>query len=84
MLYLEEVITVNLDKSRKKWSSEVSAVDWPVLSDLKAYESPTVEAYNVSGVPRIYLIAPNGRIIDKSIRGDRLVNYFKDLSRETK
>lgn len=72
------VITVNLDTERELWEKD-SNVPWLTLSDLKAFESETTKGYNVGGIPQLYLIDKSGRIINKDLRGDDLVNYVKQI-----
>lgn len=72
------VITVNLDTDRVLWEKD-SNVPWMTLSDLKAFESETTKGYNVGGIPQIYIINREGRIVSRDLRGDQLVNHIKKL-----
>lgn len=75
------MFTVNLDDSREKWEKDVKdhQLPWPVISDLQAFKSPVAQHYNVSGIPAIFLIDPNGIIEDKGLRREKLVEYINDL-----
>lgn len=75
------MFTVNLDDDRTKWEEDVKKYNlpWPVLSDLKAFKSPVAKNYNVSGIPMIYLIAPDGKIKEKGLRREQMIEYIDAL-----
>ncbi|MDE7074103.1 MAG: AhpC/TSA family protein [Odoribacter sp.] len=75
------MFTVNLDDNRDKWEQDVREhnLPWPVISDLQAFKSPVAKNYNVSGIPAIFLIAPDGIIEDKGLRREKLVEYINHL-----
>lgn len=77
------MFTINLDEDRTKWEEDVRKYDlpWPVLSDLKAFKSPVALNYNVSGIPMIYLIDPNGLIREKGLRREQMIEYINGLFR---
>lgn len=78
------MFTVNLDEDREKWEKDVKEYDlpWPVISDLKAFKSPVALNYNVSGIPMIYLIAPDGKIKEKGLRREAMIEYIQALWKE--
>ena len=69
------MLTVNLDDKREKWVEDVKHYDlpWPVVSDLKGFDGEVTEAYNVHGIPAIFLIDPQGRIVEKNLRGEEMI-----------
>lgn len=75
------MFTVNLDEDRAKWEEDVKQYNlpWPVISDLKAFKSPVAMNYNVSGIPMIYLIAPDGKIKEKGLRREQMIEYIDAL-----
>ncbi len=75
------MLTVNLDDNREKWEHGVKEYDlpWPVLSDLQAFKSPVAKNYNVSGIPVIFLIDPDGVIENKTLRREGMIDYINDL-----
>jgi len=76
-----EMFTINLDKKRNLWEKEVKEekLPWKVLSDLKAFSGPVAKEYNIHGIPQIFLISPDGKIVKRGLRGDYMINYINDL-----
>ncbi len=75
------MFTINLDKERKAWVREVeeSALPWKTISDLKAFDGPAAAAYNVHGIPSIFLIDTEGRIAAKDLRGENMVKIVDSV-----
>lgn len=73
------IITINLDTDREDWIKESKEVPWLTLSDLNAYKSDITKKYNVKGIPLLFLIDKNGKLISRDLRGIELVNYIKKL-----
>ena len=75
------MFTINLDESREKWVEDVEGqnLPWPVISDLKAFKGPVAQDYNVSGIPVIYLIGPDGKIKEKGLRREAMIEYINSL-----
>lgn len=76
-----EMFTIYVDKDRETWLNDMDAhpLPWPVLCDLKATDGPAPKGYNVHGIPAIYLIAPDGTIKAKGLRGDGMIETVKEL-----
>ena len=72
------MFTVNLDKERKLWVEEVvkENLPWPVISDLQAFDGELTRQYNVSGIPVIFLIDPEGKIVTNKLRGEQMIEYI--------
>ncbi|MEG2555371.1 MAG: TlpA disulfide reductase family protein [Odoribacter sp.] len=75
------MLTVNLDEEKKKWEEDVKQYNlpWPVISDLKAFKGPVPDHYNISGIPVIYLISPDGVILTKELRREGMIEYINSL-----
>lgn len=75
------MFTINLDEERTKWEDDVKKHDlpWTVLSDLQGFKSPVAKNYNVSGIPMIYLINPEGLIEEKGLRREHMIDYINNL-----
>lgn len=71
------MFTVNLDTKRELWEEEAN-VPWKTIGDLKGTRDGVARAYNIHGVPMIYLISPDGKIISRTLRREALVQYFKE------
>lgn len=70
------IISVSLDKEgqKDKWlqAIEDDKMDWYHVSNLKFWQDPIAQQYNVRSIPATFLLDENGVIIDKNLRGDAL------------
>lgn len=68
------VLAVNMDDSRSAWgrASSQDKVTWPQISDGLAFKSTMAAAYNVTALPMSFLISPDGKILGRNLRGDKL------------
>ncbi|MBP3426430.1 MAG: AhpC/TSA family protein [Rikenellaceae bacterium] len=67
-----EILGVSLDNDTAKWNQAAAAMPWVHASDLQAWESPVVQLYKVRSIPTNYLVAPDGTIVEKNLRGKAL------------
>jgi peroxiredoxin len=69
-----EIYSVSFDQDRAKWLKAIQAdgLTWTHVSDLKGWESAAGQTYGVKSIPLSILLDPQGRIIDKNLRGDAL------------
>ena len=70
-----EVFSVSLDRTREQWVNaiEKDGLIWPGhVSDLKYFQSAAAQQYKVRGIPFALLLDPEGRIIEKNLRGRKL------------
>ncbi|WP_234570554.1 TlpA disulfide reductase family protein [Rhodohalobacter sp. 614A] len=70
------IIGVALDENEKlvqDFTTE-NEIEWPQILQPKRWGGEIVESYNVAGVPRMYLIDPDGKIVAKDLRGEEMVN----------
>lgn len=76
-----ELFTINLDEEREKWEYDVREhpVPWPVISDLQGFKGELTKRYNVSGIPMIFLIDPDGIILEKGLRREAMISYVNTL-----
>lgn len=75
------MFTINLDKERTAWVGDVARenLPWPVVSNLEAFDGPLTHDYNIRGIPVIYLIDPEGKIVTNQLRGKQMIEYIKKL-----
>lgn len=69
-----KIYAVSLDKKRKAWldTSTELGIPWINASSLEGASCPAAKMYRVSGVPKHFLIDPEGRIIAIDLRGEEL------------
>ena len=70
------IISVSLDKAdqKDKWIQAIKddKMDWYHVSNLKFWQDPIAQQYNVRSIPATFLLDENGMIIDKDLRGAAL------------
>jgi peroxiredoxin len=74
------ILSVSIDEIEKDWLNAVKQdkLPWQQVSDLKKHNEAYVK-YGVEGIPDNFLIAPDGKIIAKSLRGDDLNKKLKEV-----
>lgn len=62
-------------------SIEKHGVDWPQILD--AQSIPT-DLYGVTGIPQIFIIGPDGKIVARDLQGERLTSTVDSLMKDFK
>ncbi len=57
---------------------EELGVAWPVVMNGKNWTEPT-DLYGVSGIPHIMLIDPEGKIVERGLAEESLINAVEAL-----
>jgi peroxiredoxin len=77
-----EIFAVSIDTNEKIWqnASKKDRISWTNISDLKGWGTSSAVDYNITAIPANFLIDPDGKIVDRNIRGkdlqDRLEIIF--------
>mgnify|MGYP000639177796 CR=1 FL=1 len=76
-----DVFGVSLDSKLDAWKEAIKkdGIVWGQVSDLKGWESIVTKLYDFHGIPYLYLIDGNGRIIAKNLRGEELRKKVAEL-----
>ncbi len=77
-----DIYQVSLDRNREAWVrgiEEDNLGQWTHVSDLQFWSSVVVPMYNIEGIPANFLLDPEGRIIDRNLRGEALGNRLEEL-----
>lgn len=76
-----EIYGVSLDENMVNWQNAVSQMQlpWIQVSDLKGWQSEGAGTYNIRAIPATVLIAQNGTIIGKNLRGDELAKKVAEV-----
>ena len=78
-----EIISVSLDKPDKKdaWikAIEDDNLQWHHVSNLKYWNDPVAQMYQVRSIPATFLLDAEGKIIAKKLRGAALENKIAEL-----
>ena len=74
------VMSVSLDEKKDKWTEAIQkdGLTWLHLSDLKGWKGEIVKLYNIDGVPTIFVLDENNRIIAKNLRGEKLRAFVEE------
>jgi len=69
-----EIYGVSLDKTKDAWVGAIAQdqLTWTHVSDLKFWNSAGAKLYNVTSIPKTFLINAEGKIIGKDLRGNSL------------
>ena len=76
-----EIFAVSLDQNKEDWLKAIQkdSLDWEHVSDLKGSRNEASLIYGVNGIPDNYLIAENGNIIGRNLRGEQLNEKLKEI-----
>lgn len=76
------VYSISLDKDKEKWikAIEKDQLIWKYhVSNLKMFDSPAVDIYNVNSLPFNVLVDYEGKVIAFNLRGEKLEKKIKEL-----
>ena len=76
-----EVVGVSFDNKKAAWVKAIGQLKmpWLQISDLKGWECAAAPVYKVDGIPDNILIDPQGKIIDRGLRGKALHTRLEKL-----
>ena len=69
-----DVLGISLDSKKEAWLKGIQeeGYKWEQVSDLLGFKSPVCKAYDVNGIPALFLLDGDGKVIGKNLRGDDL------------
>lgn len=70
------ILSVSIDTDKQKWTEAIikDKLLWPQVSDLKGNNSDVYQKYGITSIPANFLIAPDGTVIAKDLKGDSLTD----------
>ena len=76
-----EVIGISFDDKKEAWLKAVEQLKmpWLQLSDLKGWKCAAAPVYKIDGIPDNILIDPQGKIIDRALRGKALHSRLQKI-----
>lgn len=76
-----EIYAVSLDKEKTAWQQAIAQdnLTWLHVSDLQFWNSVAAKAYNVSSIPKSFLLDKEGKIIATDLRGPLLEQKLGEL-----
>lgn len=75
------VVGVSLDRKAEDWvkAIEEDQLPWSHMSNLKFWQDPIAELYNIKSIPATYILDAEGKIIAKNLRGEELYEKIATL-----
>lgn len=75
------IIGVSLDKDAESWKKAIAedGLVWKHVSNLKFWQDPIAEQYNVKSIPATFILDEKGNIVAKDLRGDALRTKVYEL-----
>ncbi|WP_231490719.1 redoxin domain-containing protein [Pedobacter sp. Leaf170] len=72
------ILGISLDTDKTAWLAAIKAdgLSWTHASELKDFNGSTVRKYQVQGIPASFIIAPDGKIVAKNLRGSELEAFL--------
>ena len=72
---------MSLDKNREPWvkTMESKGLVWPNVSELMYWQDPSAQKYAVRSIPSNFLIASDGTIVARNLRGEALGEKLAEL-----
>lgn len=76
-----EILGVSLDDKHDAWVNMIAkkGMPWHHVSSLKGWQCPIAKRYNVTGIPRMYIIDKDGKIIAQDLRGQALIDKMAEI-----
>jgi thiol-disulfide isomerase/thioredoxin len=76
-----EIYQVSLDRTREDWVNGIKQdqLNWTHVSDLKYWGSSVVPQFNIKGIPMIYLLDQDGKVIASNLRGAALGETLQQI-----
>lgn len=76
-----EIYGVSLDKAREPWlkAIESKGLVWVNVSEFKMWQDPSAKEYAVRSIPSNFLIASDGTIVARNLRGEALGAKLAEL-----
>lgn len=76
-----EILGVSLDREEGAWKKaiEQDKLTWAHISDLKGWKSDHAALYSVSSIPQTLLLDPQGKIIQRNLRGEQLAEKLREI-----
>ncbi len=76
-----EIIGISLDNNPSYWKAAINmlGLNWPQLSDLKAWKSEAAITYGIRAIPANVLLDKEGKIIAVDLLGKKLTNKLEEI-----
>lgn len=78
-----EIVSVSLDSGVEPWEKAIKAdgLEWIHVSSLRGWKCPVAALFQVRGVPDIFLLDADNRIVATQLRGEELGRKVEEMLR---
>ncbi|MBC9798115.1 TlpA disulfide reductase family protein [Sinomicrobium weinanense] len=75
------IIGVSLDRKKEDWEKaiEEDQLPWHHISNLKFWQDPIAQLYNIKAIPATFILDEEGKIVAKNLRGEDLDAKLAEL-----
>ena len=75
------IVGVSLDSDAAKWKDAIKTMNmtWTHMSDVKGWQCEGAALYGVNSIPATVLVAQDGTIIARNLRGEAIAEKLKEL-----
>lgn len=76
-----EIYGYSLDDDKTKWTTaiEEDQLPWINTSDLMGWSAEGAQEYGVQAIPATFLIGPDGKIISRDLKGEKLASKLAEI-----
>ena len=75
-----EIVSITLDDNKKKWEEAIikDGLPWIHAGEVAGFAHPVARLYGVQPIPDNFLIAPDGKILARQLRGAQLEEVLEN------
>ena len=75
------IVGVSLDNNKEAWVGAIKSLgaDWAHISDLKGWNCEGAKLYGVNSIPATVLVAQDGTILARNVRGEEIQKKLAEL-----
>lgn len=75
------IVGVSLDNNKEAWVGAIAnlGIEWPQISDLQGWGCAGAKLYGVNSIPATVLIAKDGTILAKNLRGESIQEKLAEI-----
>ena len=76
-----KILQVSVDDNRETWigAIEEDGLAWEHVSDLKRWETPVVNIYQVEKIPYSLIIDPSGKVVGTNLYGEEFIKHTRQF-----
>ena len=76
-----EIIGISLDDDKNAWQKAITkdGLNWPQLSDLRAFENAVAKQYNIGSIPQNIIVDQRGLIVGKNVKIGQLKTMLQEI-----